>query len=34
VLAHTAHPSFEKAAHFLGVRTRRASRSVDFASGG
>jgi glutamate/tyrosine decarboxylase-like PLP-dependent enzyme len=32
VLAHTAHPSFEKAAHFLGVRTRRASRSVGFAA--
>lgn len=30
VLAHTAHPSFEKAAHLLGVTTRRAPRSVDF----
>ena len=33
VLAHTAHPSFEKAAHLLGVRTRRASASVDRPSG-
>jgi sphinganine-1-phosphate aldolase len=32
VLAHTAHPSFEKAAHLLGVRTRRAPSSVDFAA--
>ena len=32
VLAHTAHPSFEKAAHLLGVRTRRAPGSVDFAA--
>ncbi|MBL8701112.1 MAG: aspartate aminotransferase family protein [Alphaproteobacteria bacterium] len=30
VLAHTAHPSFEKAAHLLGVTTRRATASVDF----
>lgn len=32
VLAHTAHPSFEKAAHLLGLRTRRAPGSVDFAA--
>ena len=30
VLARTAHPSFEKAAHLLGVTTRRAPASVDF----
>jgi sphinganine-1-phosphate aldolase len=32
VLAHTAHPSFEKAAHLLGVTTRRAPGSIDFAA--
>lgn len=30
VLARTAHPSLEKAAHLLGVATRRAPASVDF----
>lgn len=30
VLAHTAHPSLEKAAHMLGMRTRRATSSIDF----
>ena len=32
VLAHTAHPSIEKAAQMLGMRTRRASGSVDWAA--
>ena len=32
VLAHTAHPSLEKAAHLLGLIVRRASRSVDFGA--
>ncbi len=30
VLAHTAHPSLEKAAEMLGMRARRAMSSIDF----